>query len=144
MKIIKKHKKIFIILLLVFIFCALWLFDYIHAQQFDVVLAEMQQETVMGETVSIRVRVERNGKPQAGHLLAALTVEGQGSFFAYRKETDENGEAEFIYQTLPENKYNPAKDIVVRIFDESNSVFIEVNAQIDITIHMVSAKETVS
>ena len=139
MSLISKHKKIFIILLITIIFFGSWLFDMGRAAQYKLEVVDMPAETVMGDTLSIKMRIIKHGVPQQGHLLAAMVVDGKGSFLAYRIESDENGEAEFSYSTLKETKYNPVRDIYVKIYDESNSVLIEVNVYADITIHMISA-----
>ncbi len=136
-KILKKLRPLLIFLGIFAFLAILWLVDLGVSKNYRVEVTALPEATVAGETLEFTVRVtDRKGNPQAGHLLAGITY-GAGSFLAYRVETDAEGYATFTYYTLRESKYNPAEDVEIKIMDESNSIFFEVNATVEFTIHVI-------
>ena len=138
MRFIKRHIKLAVFLIAAAALGAMYAYDAVRAGSYKVELASPLPETVYADgatPVDIAVRVTRRGRPQAGHYLFALPVDG-GRFTAYRAETDENGEAVFTYYPYRAMILLPAKTVEIRIIDESNSVFFEVNAELPVYIDL--------
>ena len=57
--------------------------------------------------------------------------------------TDENGYADFSYAPYNENRYVKAEEVFFEIADLSNSVFVEVHAQLEFSIKLRSIEEKV-
>lgn len=86
-------------------------------------------------TVTVKVLVSRNGTPVSGHNIYGVAPDG-GGFEAYRVKTDEQGEAVFAYHPYTANNIRMAKDVEMAFADQSNSVFIEINAKTSVTLKL--------
>jgi hypothetical protein len=109
----------------------LLLFEYVHSRLFTIDLVNVTPSPVPADgvtPVSIKARVTKGGEPVPGHDLYIISLSG-GNFSPYRVTSDKNGEAEYTYYPYKVSSINPLKDITVQITDESNSVFLEVNAK---------------
>jgi hypothetical protein len=119
----------------------LLLFDYVHAGLFTVDLVSVTPSPVPADgvtPVTMKARVSRGGVPVSGHDLYIISLSG-GNFSPYRATSDENGETAYTYYPYKVSSVNPLQDIKIRITDESNSVFLEVNAQGDFIIPAVDS-----
>ena len=139
-------KKIIWILAIVLVFSAFWTFDYYHSKSFHLEYIEVteQPSPADGETeLDFIIRLTRNGKPVPGHDLFGI-VYGRGGFKARRVRTDENGEAKFTYLPFVAHSESEIRDIPFKIMDESNSLFIEVNASYEgvLLLKMPEKEET--
>ncbi len=84
-----------------------------------------------GSKYKIVVRItDKKGKPQVGHSLRVVILEGGGNINPGRGTTDENGEIVLSFQPLRASKYSPASNVKVEIKDESNSVFFMISAKL--------------
>lgn len=123
-------KKIISLLVVVLIFTACWVFDYYRSKEYhlEYIGVTEQPSPADGKTeLEFIIRLTRNGKPVQGHDLFGI-VYGRGGFKARRVRTDENGEALFTYLPFTAHSESDIKEIPFKIMDESNSLFIEVNA----------------
>ncbi len=138
----KKRKiglKYVIAAALILFFSACYLFDFFWAKTYHIEVVSISDETPYAhnsERVEITVRVTHFGKPMEGHEIFALPSAGQ--MFAYTTLTNENGEATFTYIPYTETYFYPAKDVELRIRDQSNSVVWEINAYKDIVLKLQS------
>ena len=116
-----------------------WAFDSSRAKGFSVDVSSVTPDPGIadGQTpITIKLHVSHHGKPCAGHILYGVTYNG-GSFKAKRVETDQNGDAEFIYYPYIKSKLNELTDVTIVFTDESNSLFIAVPAKAELVIRMV-------
>ncbi|MDR2305406.1 MAG: hypothetical protein LBE10_12585 [Treponema sp.] len=132
------------------IFCGIilvfFLFDFILSKQYAIELIGVSPDPIVmdGSTpVNIQVKlIRRGGEPVEGHDIYALSLDG-GQFQAYRKKTGSRGRVSFTYFPYLADKTNPLHDIRFEFRDESNSVFIEVNAKNIFTISAVEGRAAV-
>jgi len=112
-------------------------YDVYRSKQFHIELIAMdpKQAPADGQSpVSLRFRlIDNEGQPVEGHSLYALP-RGGGIMSANRTVTNGEGEVVYTYYPYKASTLMPAKDVEVRIIDESNSVFFEINASTTITI----------
>ena len=106
-------------------------FDYFWSKTYEVEIVSVSNYTPyadQSERVEITVKVTHFGKPMVGHSMFAL--QDAGRMMNYTDTTDENGLATFVYVPHEVSKFepNPKLDVYIRIRDESNSIFWEVNA----------------
>lgn len=138
-KVKQKYIK-YVVLLCLLAVCGLtYLGDYIRSKTYKVEIVYISDEEPpadSSEKVVFRVRVTRFGRPQAGHDIFASPTGGR--MFNYMGKTDENGIAEFVYLPYTETVFTPARDVDVRVRDESNSLIWEVNADNRFTLHLRS------
>jgi len=123
-------KKIISLLAVVLVFVVFWTFDYYRSKEFRLEYFDVteQPSPADGETeVDFIIRATQNGEPVSGHDLFGI-IYGRGGFKARRVRTDENGEALFTYLPFVAHSEDEIRDILFKIMDESNSLFIEVNA----------------
>ena len=136
----KKRKiglKYIVAAALIVFFSACYLFDYLWSKTYVVEVVSISDETPYAdssERVEIKVRVTHFGEPMENHEIFALP--SAGLMAAYTTVTDENGIATFTYTPYTETRFTPAKDVEIRIRDQSNSIIWEVNAYMDITLKL--------
>jgi hypothetical protein len=134
-----KNMKYTVIAALALILGFMWAYDAIRAKSYTVELSHIDTTTPVADgatPVNMKIKVTRNGKPQAGHSIFILPLDG-GKFFAYRAVTDETGQASFIYYPYRATALMPAKTVHIQAVDESNSTFIEVNAKLVFSLDLV-------
>jgi hypothetical protein len=134
---IKKVKGVLIFLAIVGL---LFLFDYVRSQLFTISLVEVVPSPIPADgttPVSIKARITKNGEPVQGHDLYIVSHSG-GNFSPYRINSDKSGEVVYTYYPYRVSPLNPLQDITVQITDESNSIFMEVNAKGKFTIPAVA------
>jgi hypothetical protein len=132
------------------IFCGIilvfFLFDFIRSKQYAIELIGVSPDpiTTDGATpVSLQIELtRRGGEGVEGHDIYALSLDG-GQFQAYRKKTDNRGRVSFTYFPYLASRTNPLHDIRFEFRDESNSIFIEVNAKNRFTISAVEDRGAV-
>jgi hypothetical protein len=127
------------------VFCvvigALFLFDLGRSKLFTITPIEVNPSPIPADgtsPVSIKVKLTRGAKPVEGHDLYILSLDG-GSFAAYRIRTDTMGEVVYTYYPYRVNSAYPLRDIRFNVRDESNSVFLEINAENTFTVPAVEA-----
>ena len=132
-------KKILSFLLFLLIGSGFYAFDYIRSLQYaiDVVSISPQPAPADGQSpVQITLKLtDRNGKPIAGHSLFAFPLDG-GMLKANREKTDHNGEAKYTYYPYRASEIMKLNDVSIQVIDESNSVFLEVNAKKEFTVQL--------
>lgn len=120
-------------------------YDAYRATQYRIALLSMdpQQAPADGQSpVALRFKVtDAGGRPMKGHSLYALP-RGGGILSASRVVTDEAGEATYTYYPYKASELQPAKDVQIKVIDESNSVFIEINAKTTVTVPLVQPERS--
>ena len=115
-------------------------YDVLRSKQFNIELVTINPDVIEadGQTeVKITTRLTDNkGKPVEGHDLFAIPI-GGGSLRANRVTTDADGLVVFTYHPYRASNIMEAKDVTIRVIDESNSVFFEVNTSKEFTLHLV-------
>lgn len=123
-------KKILIISSILLIFLALFMFDYIRSLQFNINVASVSPSPAAADgqsPVDITLKLtDKGGKPVGRHSLFIFSL-GGGMFKANREFTDNQGQALFTYYPYQTSELMPVKDVPIKVIDESNSVFIEIN-----------------
>lgn len=134
-----KSNKIFLALIIVVVLvAAMYGFDYFRAQSFDIEVVSISPESPIadGETpVAITVRLTRFGKPVKDHYMFMISLNG-GTMQKNRGQTDENGQIEYVYYPYRASVLMPAQTVTLRVYDESNSIFVVVNASLDFDIDL--------
>jgi hypothetical protein len=129
------------------IFCGIilvfFLFDFILSKQYVIELIDVLPNPIAADgstPVNFQLKLtRRGGGPVEGHDIYALPLDG-GEFQAYRKKTDSQGGVSFTYFPYLASRTNPLHDVRFEFRDESNSVFIEVNAKNMFTISAVEGQ----
>lgn len=119
------------------VFSLFYLFDYLWAKTYTVEVVSVSDENPVAsndERVEIVVRVTHFGKPMSGHVIFALPSDGR--MLAFTTLTDEDGVANLTYIPYTANAFLPVHDVEIRIRDQSNSVFWEINAYTDLGLKM--------
>ena len=131
------------------IFCLivgiLLLFDFGRSKLFTISLIDVQPNPIVADgntTVTVKARLTRGDKPVEGHDLYILSLDG-GIFTTFRSRTNTAGEAFFEYFPYRASVSNPLRDIRFEIRNESNSVFLEVNAKNTFTVHAIESQTEV-
>jgi hypothetical protein len=109
----------------------LFIFDFARSRLFTISLVEVTPNPIHADgatPVTVRARVTRGGNGVAGHDLFIVSHYG-GNFVPYRVTSDENGEVTYLYYPYKANSLIPLKDVPIEITDQSNSIFMEVNAK---------------
>lgn len=135
-----KNTKYIVIAVLVLILGCMWIYDSIRVNSYKIELSYIDTMTPVADNskpVNMKIRITRRGKPQAGHSIFILPLDG-GRFAAYRALTDEAGEASFLYHPYSSTSLLPAKPVRIQAIDESNSTFIEVNAKLVFSLDLVN------
>lgn len=138
-KFLKQNILFTVILCIAAILGAMYLFDYRRAESYDIEVLEITPERPVadGQTpVEITVKLTKRGKEIEGHSLYMVPKNG-GNVEYNRCLTDENGEAKFIYYPYKATVLMPAKTVEIRVYDESNSIFVVVNTCYDFPIELV-------
>ncbi len=136
----KLKRTLIAVLAIVVVFCALLTFDTIRAKTFHIEIVSITPEKPIAdvrEPVEIKLRVTHDGKGVEGHLLFAVS-KGGGTFKGNRSETDADGIVVFTYVPYTETMLQPAKPVTISVIDESNSIFLEVNARFEFQIDLQS------
>ena len=129
--------KYIVAAIIIVIFSAFYVFDSLWAKTYDVTAIYISDETPVAsnsERVEIIVQVTHFGKPVANHEVFVLP--SAGSMLAYTALTDEEGKVGFYYIPYTASAFNPAQDVTLKIRDQSNSVFWEVNASTEIVLKL--------
>ncbi len=129
--------KYIIAAIIIVVFSAFYIFDVVWAKTYDVQAVYVSDKTPVAsnsERVEIVVRVTHFGKPMAKHEIFVLP--SAGSMLAYTALTDETGQAVFYYIPYTASAFTPASDVTLRIRDQSNSVFWEINANTEIVLRL--------
>jgi hypothetical protein len=124
------------------IIAILFIFDFARSRLFTISLVEVTPNPIHADgatPVTVRARVTRGGKGVAGHDLFIVSHYG-GNFVPYRVASDENGEVVYTYYPYKANSLIPLKDVLMEITDQSNSVFMEVNAKARFVIPAVESQ----
>lgn len=134
-----KYKRLLIITLsIALLFGGMYTFDYFRAKSFELIVEEINPEKPVADVrnqVTVKIKLTRKGQPVQGHTLFALPLNG-GTMKGNRAVTDENGIAVFTYIPYTATTLQPARDVRVAVIDESNSIFIEVNAEMEFVIEL--------
>ena len=129
--------KYIIAAIIIAIFSAFYVFDIIWAKTYDVKVVYVSDDTPVAsnsERVEIIVQVMHFGKPMSNHEVFVLP--SAGSMLAYTALTDEEGKVSFYYLPYTSSAFNPAQDVVLKIRDQSNSVFWEINANTELVLKL--------
>ncbi|MHB1454680.1 MAG: Ig-like domain-containing protein [Saccharofermentanales bacterium] len=137
-------KKLLVILSCAILFGAFYLFDYIWAHQFAINLISVSPDPAEADgqtpiTISVQL-TDKHGNPVANHSLFAFSL-GGGMFKANRELTDKEGKTEFTYFPYRASAMMDLKDVEIRVIDESNSVFIEINTTNTFTVRLVEPQK---
>lgn len=141
MRIQKTKRKIgvkyIIAAIIIAIFSAFYVFDSLWAKTYEVKAIYISDETPVAsnaERVEITVQVMHFGKPVSNHEVFVLP--SAGSMLAYTSLTDEEGKVSFYYIPYTASAFNPAQDVILKIRDQSNSVFWEINANTEVVLKL--------
>lgn len=137
-------KKILIFAAICGLIGLFFLVDCLVLQFYTVDIVSISPETSVadGKTpVTITVSVKKNGQPVEGHILYMLSKSG-GSLKSNRIATNTKGEAEFVYYPYLASNYLKAGDVMLRVEDESNSIFVSVPASKDFTVKLTDPAST--
>ena len=129
--------KYIIAAIIIAIFSAFYVFDIIWAKTYDVKVVYVSDDTPVAsnsERVEIIVQVMHFGKPMSNHEVFVLP--SAGSMLAYTALTDEEGKVSFYYIPYTASAFNPAQDVVLKIRDQSNSVFWEISANTELVLKL--------
>ena len=129
--------KYIIAAIIIAIFSAFYIFDSIWAKTYEVKVVYVSDETPVAsnsERVEIIVQVMHFGKPMSNHEVFVLP--SAGSMLAYTALTDEEGKVSFYYIPYTSSVFNPAQDVILKIRDQSNSVFWEINANTELVLKL--------
>lgn len=129
--------KYIIAAIIIAIFSAFYVFDIIWAKTYDVKVVYVSDDTPVAsnsERVEIIVQVMHFGKPMSNHEVFVLP--SAGSMLAYTALTNEEGKVSFYYIPYTASAFNPAQDVVLKIRDQSNSVFWEINANTELVLKL--------
>ena len=129
--------KYIIAAIIIAIFSAFYIFDSIWAKTYEVKVVYVSDETPVAsnsERVEIIVQVMHFGKPMSNHEVFVLP--SAGSMLAYTALTDEEGKVSFYYIPYTASVFNPAQDVILKIRDQSNSVFWEINANTELVLKL--------
>lgn len=134
----KKKFKTFLAVLL--ILAGLLLVDLYRYYQVELDMTGMMPEKAVAvSTQPVRLTITaryKNGKPVVNHTLYALTL-GGGSWESYYAKTDEKGVAVFTYYPYDLPSYQQPRDVLVKIRDESNSLFVEMYPTLEYSIKLI-------
>ncbi|MDR1902722.1 MAG: hypothetical protein LBQ88_10635 [Treponema sp.] len=137
-------KKVYGFLIFILVVGVFYLFDFVHSKLYTIDLVEVTPSPIPADgvtPVTMKARLTRGNKPVAGHDLYIFSYEG-GNFAAYRVQTNEAGESVFTYYPYRVSSINPLRDIRIQISDESNSIFLEVNAAAQFVVPAVMETES--
>lgn len=138
---LKKNKVFTTLIIIVVLFAAMYCFDYFRAKNYEIEVVSISPEEPVadGETpVYITIKLTRGGTPVEGHYMYILPING-GTMQKNRAQTDQNGCVEYIYYPYRASVLMPAQTVTLRVYDESNSVFVIVNANLDFEIDLKEA-----
>lgn len=141
MEVFKKHKKIFITLIVAGVIGILMLFDFIWSKTYKIKVENIDPPNPVCsgmnageiETVHLTLRVTHFGSPVAGHNLVAYSLidnETAGGFIQNVVKTDKDGYAVFEYTVYAQAPFSEVRPVEFYIFDENNSIFFEINTEI--------------
>jgi hypothetical protein len=129
------------------VFCSIvllmFLFDFARAKLFTIDIVSVVPSPIPADgatPVSVRVKLTRRNAPLEGHDLYIVSLDG-GKFAANRIRTNSKGEVEYTYFPYRVSSTYPLHDIRFQIRDESNSIFLEVNAEEIFTVKAIEVKE---
>ena len=131
-------KLLSIVGVIVFLFLTAYTYDYIRMTGYEMGVYSISPEEPVADVkqpVEVKIKLTRDDKPVEGHTLFALAMDG-GQMRGNRAITDKDGIATFTYIPYTENRLLPAKPLIIEVSDESNSVFIEVNAKFEFYINL--------
>ena len=135
----KGYAKLLIVVgIIVAVFVLLYTYDYLRMKTYAMEMYSISPEEPVADVkqqVTVVIKLTKNGVPVKGHTLFALAMDG-GQMRGNRSVTDEYGMAAFTYIPYTESRLLPAKPVRVEVVDESNSVFIEVNAKYEFYINL--------
>ncbi len=138
-------KKMLIFLIIAIIFGIMALYDVYRSKQFMLhVVSTSPQPAVADGATPFFLDVQllyKDKMPVKGHDIYALSMNG-GSFERYRLRTDENGMVNFKYYPYASSFLQKAEDVEIQFMDQSNSVFIIVNAKSATKIRLVDPVES--
>ncbi len=133
----KNGLKYIILLALILFFSVCFAFDYAWAKTYNIEVVSVSDTSPYAdskERVEIVVRVTHFGKAIRNHEIYSLP--NAGSMVAYTTTTDNDGYATLTYAPYTATAFIPAKDVEIVIRDQSNSVFIEINASTTVTLNL--------
>lgn len=137
-------KKIKAVLFIVILLALATCFDMVRAKMFHIEVVSVEPFPVIADgKTPAQIEVLLTGAdsaPVAGHSLFIYSLNG-GAFKANRIITDENGTASFLYYPYKAGNLNTLHDVVIRVIDESNSVFIEVNSETEFTLELAEPQK---
>ena len=120
-------KKLLVFLIIVAVVAVFLLFDVIRMTTFDLTVVSTDPNPVVADgkstcTLVVELRDGR-GEPVEGHNIFVFVTEGGGNFTQQRNTTDENGQIVLNFRPLRATRYQPATDVTVKFYDESNFIF---------------------
>lgn len=137
-KLLKRNKIFSALIIIAVLFMCMYCFDAVRAKTFEIEVISISPEMPVadGETpVEIKVRLTRSGKPVEGHYMFMIPLNG-GTMQKNREKTDEDGYASYVYYPYRSSVLMPAQTVTLRVYDESNSIFVIVNAALDFDIEL--------
>lgn len=137
-------KKLILLLTLCLVFGMFYAFDAWVASRYRIELRSVSPDPGVADgqsPITIVVRLTNShGQPVEGHSLFAFSL-GGGMFKANREITGSDGTVTYTYYPYRASKLMELKDVPVKIIDESNSIFIEVNATGIFTVHLTAPED---
>mgnify|MGYP000365159727 CR=1 FL=1 len=134
--------KFWVIIVLVVLIGFFSVFDWIRSTTFTLKIVSVTPEPVVATSdASCELVVQltdQSGKPVAGHEIYSYVISGGGSFSKPRNTTDENGMILLKFKPQPHDEFRPATNVKMKIYDESNSVFIMIPTTIYYELKVVA------
>lgn len=137
---IKKHKKLFALIVFVAVICLGLLFDYGWSYTYNIELVSISPSEPVADSrqpVEITLKLTHFGKAVEGHSLYTLPQNG-GKISTNIVKTDADGLAVFIYYPYTETALMKAQPITFYSHDENNSVIFEINTKLVFVIDLKS------
>ena len=133
--------KLWTIIVLVAVIGCCSVFDWIRSMTFTLEIVSVTPGTVVATSDASCELVVRltvcNGDLVQGHEICGWIISGGGSFSKPRNTTDSNGTIVLNFKPQPHDIFRPATNVKMKIYDESNSIFIMIPTTIYYELNVV-------
>ena len=134
--------KFWVIVFIVVLIGAASIFDWVRSTTFTLKIVSVTPDPVVATSdasCELVVKLtDRHGNPVEGHEIYGFIISGGGSFSKPRNTTDENGLIVLKFKPQPHDEFRPATNVRMKIYDESNSVFIMIPTTIYYELNVVA------
>lgn len=139
---VKLSAKWLAIIIIALIIGLFYLFDWIRSTTYTLKIVSVTPNPVVATSdASCEMVVQltdSKGNPVEGHEIFCYVIKGGGSFSKPRNTTDKNGQIVLNFKPQPHDEFRPATNVKIKIYDESNSIFIMVPTTIYYELNVVA------